>query len=368
MENITATLCQWLYRANAGLQQMMQSYRALIHWEYICIIGNVWKIPWIWQVRMALDCDVESSTITSSIQRTQMRWVQISRFKKCCMCQYVRLESIQDSKTEFLIFQIVSRFSSLCRFFQSLMERYRALLKRTSASAWRARISMASLTVGQSYKSLAFDFGNDGKQWNVSLVNLVNLNDPEISMTSPLKLYKDTGFVQISMVEQNYRGEILPSRCTFLQSQVSWYRGGHQILNGCRRRWIFFEWETCSRIRSLPRGLTTYMSLGQERSFTMSQRSQRSQKSLIRSRFSYVFLSVLRIRPSLSATSATSATLEMHCIESGGCSSLSIGLLADDATSYLEVYSANPCSASLCKSKMYLTGVIWESWKITFQI
>lgn len=99
-----------------------------------------------------------------------------------------------------------------------------------------------------------------------------------------------------------------------------------------------------------------------------SQRSQRSQKSLIRSRFFYVFLSVLRIRPSLSATSATSATLEMHCIESGGCSSLSIGLLADDATSYLEVYSANPCSASLCKSKMYLIGFIWESWKITFKI
>ena len=50
---------------------------------------------------------------------------------------------------------------------------------------------MASLTVGQSYKSLAFDFGSDGKQWNVNLVNLVNLNDPEIAMTSPLKLYKD---------------------------------------------------------------------------------------------------------------------------------------------------------------------------------
>lgn len=81
-----------------------------------------------------------------------------------------------------------------------------------------------------------------------------------------------------------------------------------------------------------------------------------------------MFLSVLRIRPSLSASSATSATLEMHCIESGGCSSLSIGLLADDATSYLEVYSANPCSASLCKSKMYLIGFIWESWKITFRI
>ena len=158
--------------------------------------------------------------------------------KYCIMRQYVRLESIQNSKTEFLIFQIVSKFSSLCRFFQSLMERYRALLKRTSASAWRARISMASLTVGQSYKSLAFDFGSDGKQWKV---NLVNLNDPEIAMTTPLKLYKDTGFVQISMVEQNYRGEILPSRCTFLQSQVSWYRGGHQILNGCRRRWIFFN-------------------------------------------------------------------------------------------------------------------------------
>lgn len=114
MENITATLCQWLYRANAGLQQMMQSYRALIHWEYIECKLNVWKIPWIWQVRMALDCDVESSTITSSIQRTQMRWVQISRFKKCCMCQYVRLESIQNSKTEFLI------FSDLFKMFKSL--------------------------------------------------------------------------------------------------------------------------------------------------------------------------------------------------------------------------------------------------------
>lgn len=116
MENITATLCQWLYRANAGLQQMMQSYRALIHWEYICIIGNVWKIPWIWQVRMALDCDVESSTITSSIQRTQMRWVQISRFKKCCMCQYVRLESIQDWILDsFRSFQDVQVFADFFR-------------------------------------------------------------------------------------------------------------------------------------------------------------------------------------------------------------------------------------------------------------
>ena len=81
---------------------------------------------------------------------------------------------------------------------------------------------MASLTVGQSYKSLACNFARAGKQWNVNLVNLVNLNDPEISITSPLKLHKDTGFVQISMVEQNYPGEILPSQCTFLPSQVSW--------------------------------------------------------------------------------------------------------------------------------------------------
>lgn len=224
---------------------------------------------------------------------------------------------------------------------------------------------MASLTVGQSYKSLASDFGSDGKQWNVNLVNLVNLNDPEIAMTSPLKLYKDTGFVQISMVEQNYPGEILPSRCTFLQSQVSWYRGGHQILNGCRRRWIFFNEKlvpesgasepVATRLDDLHVTWTREVIHINE---SMSQRSQRSEKSLLRSRFSYVFLSVLRIRPSLSATSATSATLEMHCIESGGCSSLSIGLLADDATSYLEVYSASPCSASLCKSKMYLIGFI----------
>ena len=247
------------------------------------------------------------------------------------------------------------------------MERYRALLKRTSASAWRARISTASLTVGQSYKSLAFDFGNDGKQWNVSLVNLVNLNDPEIAMTSPLKLYKDTGFVQISMVEQNYRGEILPSRCTFLQSQVSWYRGGHQILNGCRRRWICFneklvpESGACCHEAWRP---TCHLD---ERSHS-HQWIKGVKRVCFEAGFSYVFLSVLRIRPSLSATSATSATLEMHCIESGGCSSLSIGLLADDATSYLEVYSANPCSASLCKSKMYLIGFIWESWKITFKI
>lgn len=164
MENITATLCQWLYRANAGLQQMMQSYRAFalrVHWMQIeCMENSIW----IWQVRMAFDCDVESSTITSSIQRTRMRWVQISRFKKvlrvsiCQIRKYTRLNS--------WYFQIVSRFSNLCRFFQSLMERYRALLKRTSASAWRARISMASLTVGQSYKSLAFDFEFGESEWS----------------------------------------------------------------------------------------------------------------------------------------------------------------------------------------------------------
>lgn len=247
------------------------------------------------------------------------------------------------------------------------MERYRALLKRTSASAWRARISMASLTVGQSYKSLASDFGSDGKQWNVNLVNLVNLNDPEIAMTSPLKLYKDTGFVQISMVEQNYSGEILPSRCTFLPSQVSWCRGDHQILNGCRRRWIFFNEKLVPESGACHEAWRPTCHLD-KRGHSQWINKSKEWNSLLWSRFFFVFLSVLRIRPSLSATSATSATLEMHCIESGGCSSLSIGLLADDATSYLEVYSANPCSASLCKSKMYLTGFIWESWKITFKI
>ena len=149
---------------------------------------------------------------------------------------------------------------------------------------------MASLTVGQSYKSLACDFGRDGEQWNVNLVNLVNLmnvNDPEISITSPLKLHKDTGFVQISMVEQNYPGEILPSQCTFLPSQVSWYIGSSDT------EWMSKDVEILKRNLFNPEPATRpddlHVTWTREVVHINESKESKKSNSLIRSRFLYVF-------------------------------------------------------------------------------
>lgn len=101
MENVTATLCQWLYRANAGLQQMMQSYRAfalrvhLHHWE--CMENSMDLAgsdgPWLW-CRELHDHQLYPKDADEMSPDS----------RKYCMRQYVRLESIQNSKTEFLIF------------------------------------------------------------------------------------------------------------------------------------------------------------------------------------------------------------------------------------------------------------------------
>ena len=196
---------------------MMQSYRPLIHWEYIECKLNVWKNsmdlagsdgPWLW-CRELHDHQLYPKDADEMSPDS----------RKYCVCQYVRLESLQDWILD--IFRSFQDFQVFADFFR----------------VWWNDIEPC-------WRGLAQALGGHGSPWLVwqlvkaTSLSLLTLEAMESNgmwiwwiwwiwmiLKSPWHHhwnFTKTGFVQISMVEQNYPGEILPSRCTFLPSQVSW--------------------------------------------------------------------------------------------------------------------------------------------------